>query len=186
MLARPVARAASQSSTCYFPPHFSPVPSLSFSSSSPSPRIRLSRTFKTLSVRLSNQARRSTSGLSTCSSRSFVRLTSLTTAATISRMSANALTPRRLYSTPSKEKESDRNGVPEEHHHPSQENGQNKHTHDHHEHHHHNSNHDHEHTHSHSIFGSLTHTHIPGENGHSPDAEKIVEALKGGGMYYFI
>lgn len=39
--------------------------------------------------------------------------------------------------------------------------------------------HTHSHSHSHSIFGSLSHAHGPDE--HTNDAEKIVEALKGGG-----
>lgn len=40
----------------------------------------------------------------------------------------------------------------------------------------HDHDHEHEHTHTHSIFG-----HSHGEDGHSHDAEKIVEALQGSG-----
>ena len=46
-----------------------------------------------------------------------------------------------------------------------------------HEHEHH---HEHSHSHSHSVFGSLAHSHSHGEDGHG-DAERVVEALKGGG-----
>ncbi|KAJ3490390.1 hypothetical protein NLI96_g1502 [Meripilus lineatus] len=92
------------------------------------------------------------------------------------------ITSRRPYSTQPKGKEPERNGFANHNH-------ENHNDHDHNHHHHNSTNHNHEHdhdhehdhTHSHSIFGSLTHTHAPGENGHSHDAEKIVEALKGGG-----
>ncbi|KZT04587.1 uncharacterized protein LAESUDRAFT_727753 [Laetiporus sulphureus 93-53] len=40
--------------------------------------------------------------------------------------------------------------------------------------------HSHTHSHSHSIFGAMTHTHGPGEEGAGHDAEQIVEALKKG------
>lgn len=40
--------------------------------------------------------------------------------------------------------------------------------------------HSHSHSHSHSIFG---HSHSHGEEGHSHDAEQIIAALKGSGVY---
>ncbi|KAH8078072.1 cation efflux family-domain-containing protein [Cristinia sonorae] len=60
---------------------------------------------------------------------------------------------------------------------------QHEHDHDHdHDHAAHDHSHDHGHSHSHSVF-SLSHSHSHGEDGpgHTPDAEKIVETLKGGG-----
>ncbi|PSR73905.1 hypothetical protein PHLCEN_2v10263 [Hermanssonia centrifuga] len=51
------------------------------------------------------------------------------------------------------------------------------HQHDHEEHDH---DHSHSHSHSHSIFGSLSHSHSHTEESHA-DADKVVEALKGGG-----
>ncbi|KAI0915789.1 hypothetical protein AcW1_003709 [Taiwanofungus camphoratus] len=52
---------------------------------------------------------------------------------------------------------------------------------DHHHDHTHERGHEHAHEHGHGIFGAMSHTHMPGEDGHGHDAEKMVEALKGGG-----
>lgn len=81
------------------------------------------------------------------------------------------LTARRPHSTQSKGKE------------PEQPETSTAHPHDHD--HDHASDHSHSHSHSHSdgIFSTLVHRHDHGEEGHSKDAEQIVQALQGQGEY---
>lgn len=87
-------------------------------------------------------------------------------------------TQRRMHSTQSKGKQPEKgdaaplNGRQHSHDHLESEHD---HKHDHNEH------NGHSHGHSHSIF-SFGHSHAPGE-GHGDSAEKVVEVLKGGGMY---